>query len=59
MSNKNLKPIIILIALIALCAALSRTIGSGETLAQYAKKHPEKAHHVTTEVVTDGNADSQ
>ena len=56
MSNENLKPIIILIALIAVCALLSRVIGSGETLAEYAAKHPDKAYSTTTEIVSDGNS---
>ena len=59
MSNENLKPLIILIALIALCALLSRFIGSGETLAEYAAKHPDKAYGTTVETVTDGNSDSK
>ncbi len=57
MSNEKLKPLIIIFALIALCAILSRVFSSGETLSEYAQKHPEKAYKTTSEMVTDGNAE--
>ncbi|WP_155832029.1 hypothetical protein [Butyrivibrio sp. WCD2001] len=57
MSNEYFKPLIIIIALIILCSLLARTMSGGETLAEYANKHPDQAYGTSTEIVSDGNAD--
>ncbi|WP_155834048.1 hypothetical protein [Butyrivibrio sp. VCD2006] len=57
MSKENLKPFIIIFALIILCAILARFVGGGETLAEYASKHPDKAYGTTTEAVSDDISD--
>ncbi len=44
MSNEYLKPILIMLAVIAACAILSRIISGGETLSDYARKNPDTAY---------------
>ncbi|WP_026657251.1 hypothetical protein [Butyrivibrio sp. AC2005] len=44
MFEQYIKPALILIAAIVVCAVLARTLSGSETLAEYAEKHPEIAY---------------
>ncbi|WP_155832710.1 hypothetical protein [Butyrivibrio sp. AE3006] len=47
------KQLIIIIVLIAACAIIARVMNGGETLAEYAAKHPDKAYSTQAEEVID------
>ncbi len=44
MFEQYIKPAIIMIFVIIVCAFLARSLNGNETLAQYAQKHPETAY---------------
>ncbi|WP_408070288.1 hypothetical protein [Butyrivibrio sp. JL13D10] len=44
MFRQYIKPAIIMVAVIILCAILARVLSGNETLAEYAQKHPEIAY---------------
>ena len=44
MFEQYIKPALILIAAIVVCAILARSLSGNETLAEYAQKHPEIAY---------------
>ena len=44
MFDQYIKPALILIAAIVVCAVLARSLSGNETLAEYAQKHPEIAY---------------
>ncbi|WP_196810232.1 hypothetical protein [Butyrivibrio sp. WCD3002] len=53
MFRDYLKQLIIIIILIAVCAVIARVMNGGETLAEYAAKHPDKAYSTQSEDVID------
>ena len=47
MFDQYIKPAIIMIVVIILCALIARNLGGNETLSQYAEKNPQKAYGTT------------
>jgi hypothetical protein len=59
MFEQYIKPMIIMLIVIILCAVLARNLNGNETLAQYAEKHPDKAYGTSIESSSSESSDTE